>query len=404
METQIKRVHFRGILESRGKLTVEAEVKLADGSTGVASAPVAIMPGRLECTRSYIRSLGPLDGEPEFAGLRTEVEGRCFESQQQFDVYLEERPLAVKLGADVRLVLSVAFCRACAAALDVSLLERLMQLASTRPAIPRPLVNIFSGGIHDRRRRVPFQQIMFAPDFGDIVTNINAALTVYSTVEDRLQESGGEVRYSASSGMLVDHMDHEELLEWLNEVIRKLEYPTSRSNVAVDVAAEHLHSQDGSYLFGESTIDGVELMKRHLDLVRTYNVGFLEDPFDAADLHLWRELTKKLQPTTCVVGDDLFATDSARIEPGLATGIILKPNQTGTVTGVLSAARAAHEAGMLLCVSHRSGETEDTMMCDLAVAVGASFIKVGGPRRGDRTAKYNQLIRLATQMNGQSDC
>jgi enolase len=172
----------------------------------------------------------------------------------------------------------------------------------------------------------------------------------------------------------------------------------------VDVAAEHLHRQDGHYRFGESTISGAELLKRHLDLVKTYNMGFLEDPFDAADQHLWRELTKELQQTTCVVGDDLFATDSAKIEPGLATGIILKPNQTGTVTGVLSAARAAHEAGMLLCVSHRSGETEDTMMCDLAVAIGASFIKVGGPRRGDRTAKYNQLIRLATQMNSQINC
>jgi enolase len=112
----------------------------------------------------------------------------------------------------VRLVLSVAFCRACAAALDLSLLERLIQLAGTRPAIPRPLVNIFSGGIHDRRRRVPFQQIMFAPDFGDIVANINAALAVYSTIEDRLQELNGEVNYSASSGMLVDHMGDEVFL------------------------------------------------------------------------------------------------------------------------------------------------------------------------------------------------
>lgn len=403
METQVNRVRFRGILESRGGLTVEAEVALAGGAVGSASAPVAIAPGRLERRRSHIRSLGPLDGEPEFAALRAAIEGGRFDSQRRFDAYLEELPSAAALGADVRLVLSVAFCRASAAALGVPLVEQLARLAGTRPAVPRPLVNIFSGGIHDRSRRSPFQQIMFAPDFGDFVSNVNAALAVYSAVEEDVRESCGEVRYSASSGMLVDADGPEALLGRLHEVVGRCGHPASKWRLAADVAAEHLRAKDGRYLFGESAIDGAALLERHLDLARTYDVGFLEDPFDAADAHLWRKLTRELAPATCVVGDDLFATDGSKVEPGLATGIILKPNQTGTISGALGAARAAREAGMLLCVSHRSAETEDTLMCDLAVAVGASFIKLGGPRRGDRTAKYNQLLRLAARVDGRDD-
>jgi enolase len=403
MQAQVKRVHFRGILESRGKLTVEAELELQDGSLGVASSPVAIAPGRREQRRSFIQTLGPLDGkdgndgEAIFRELRHQVENVRFDSQSHFDSFVEQIPAAAELGADVRLVLSVAFCRASSKAQGVSLLEQLVRLSGSRPAVPRPLVNIFSGGVHDSTCKVPFQQIMFTPDFGGIRANIEAGLAVYAAVEDRLEKSGRDFRHSASSGIQLSGVSHIELLQELDEVIRQLKYPREKACLAIDVAAEHLRTEDGRYRFGTAVITGPELFDRLKEIVYTYNVQFLEDPFDPCDEDLWCASASQLAPSTVVVGDDLFSTNSANIKPGLATGILLKLNQVGSITGALQAAHTARQAGLTLCVSHRSGETEDTVMCDLAVALGATYIKVGGPRRGDRIAKYNQLIRLAEQ-------
>ncbi len=399
MEAQVKRVHFRGILESRGKLTVEAELQLQDGSHGWASSPVAIAPGRREQRRSFIQALGSLDDQSVFHELRGEIEGVRFGSQSHFDSHLEQVPVAMELGADVRLVLSVAFCRALSSAQGISLLKQLVRLSGGTPAVSRPLVNIFSGGVHDATSKVPFQQIMVTPDFGDIRENIQAGMAIYGAVEGRLEKSGREFHHSASSGMQMTGVGHLELLQELHEVIGQLNYPREKTPLAIDVAAEHLKTENGCYRFGSELVTGAELYERLKDIARIYNVQFLEDPFDPADEELWRSASSQLAPSTVVVGDDLFSTNSANIKPGLATGILLKLNQVGSVTGALRAAETARKAGLVLSVSHRSGETEDTVMCDLAVALGATYIKVGGPRRGDRIAKYNQLIRLAEQLD-----
>lgn len=404
MQARVKRVHFRGILESRGKLTVEAELELHDGSLAVASSPVAIAPGRREKRRSFIQTLGPLDredgkdGEAVFRELRARIENVQFDSQAHFDSFVEQIPAAMELGADVRLVLSVAFCRATSESQGISLLKQLVQLSGSTPAVSRPLVNIFSGGVHDLTCQVPFQQIMFTPDFGSIRANIEAGLAVYAAVESRLEKSGREFRHSASSGMQLSGVTHIELLQELDEVIRELKLPREKACLAIDVAAEHLRTEDGRYRFGTAIITGADLFNRLKEIVRNYNVQFLEDPFDPSDEDLWRASANQLAPSTVVVGDDLFSTNSANIKPGLATGILLKLNQVGSITGALQAAQTARQAGLTLCVSHRSGETEDTAMCDLSVALGATYIKVGGPRRGDRIAKYNQLVRLAEQI------
>jgi enolase len=398
MEAQIKRVHFRGILESRGKFTVEAELALQDGSLGWASSPVAIAPGRREQRRSFIQTLGPLDNEAVFSELRRQIENVRFDSQAHFDSFVEKIPASTELGADVRLVLSVAFCRASAKSQGISLLDQLVRLSGGSPAVSRPLVNIFSGGVHDSTCKVPFQQIMFTPDFGNIRANIEAGLAVYAAVESRLEKSGREFRHSASSGMQLSGVGYVELLQELHQVIGQMNYPREKAPLAIDVAAEHLRTENGSYRFGSEIVNGAELFERLKEIAQTYNVQFLEDPFDPADEELWRSAARQLSPSTVVVGDDLFSTNSANIKPGLATGILLKLNQVGSIAGALQAARTAREAGLVLCVSHRSGETEDTVMCDLAVALGATYIKVGGPRRGDRIAKYNQLIRLAEQL------
>jgi enolase len=165
--------------------------------------------------------------------------------------------------------------------------------------------------------------------------------------------------------------------------------------LGVDAAAEHRRAGPDRYRLDGRVVDPDELEALHERLVERFDVGFLEDPFDPDDVTRWKAAAAALGDRACVAGDDLFATDPDRIDPALATGVVLKLSQAGTVSATLGAARRALEVGMRLCVSHRSGETEDTAMCHLAVAVGAEFVKVGGPRRGDRTIRYNELLRLA---------
>jgi enolase len=404
MDSRIDSVRFRGILESRGRPTVEAEVRLAGGGRGLGSAPVAIAPGRRERQRSHIRALGSLSESAGFFGLRAELEGAWFGSQASFDAALESSAEAEALGADVRLALSLAFCRARADGGSAPLFRALAELSGIggmTPAMPRPLVNIFSGGIHDGSRRVPFQQMMIAPDCGDLAANLDVALAVFAAVEKRLRSAGRQYELSASSGLLVQGLPYTALLDELREEIGRLGLTAGQVPLGIDVAAEHLRGEDGRYRLSEDTegdLTGGELLELLAKLIGDYGIGYLEDPFDPADESLWRTLTAAAPAACPVVGDDLFATSSRYVTPGLADGILLKLNQVGTVTGALEAARAGRAAGMILCVSHRSGETEDTAMCDFAAAVGASFIKVGGPRRGDRTAKYNQLLRLAEEL------
>jgi enolase len=230
---------------------------------------------------------------------------------------------------------------------------------------------------------------MVVIDGGTATDRVRDALTLFAMIEDRY--AGRHAGYSASSGLLVTGHDTGELLA---ELRGQLDSAGMRHAIGVDVAAEHLRSPAGRYRFEGAELPGADLAERLEAQVRRYGIGYLEDPFDAADEDLWRELTRRLNGVADVVGDDLFATDAERLRPGLAHAIVVKMTQIGTVSGTLTAAARARRLGMSGCVSHRSGETEDTAMCDLAVGLGARYIKVGGPRRGDRTAKYNQLLRL----------
>jgi len=403
---RIESVRFLGILESRGRRTVEAELRFADGAVGVGSAPVAIAPGRREHQRSRIPRLGRLDDVAGFAALARFLEARRFDSQAAFDDALVAEPAARDLGADVRLALSLAFWRAAARAAGETPLAALVSLAGLDPALPRPLVNLFSGGIHDPQRALPFQQIMLAADRGDLLANLDAALRLHDALGRRVRDAGRPWQLSASSGYVVPGVDHEELLRTVRQEIDALGLEAASMPLAVDVAAEHLwldgggsDGSGGAYRLGSRRLSGEQLFDHLVGLVESYGVGFIEDPFDAAHEDLWRRLGARLGKGCCVVGDDLFATDQRYLDPSLAGGIVLKLNQVGSVTHTLRTARAARAAGMRLCVSHRSGETEDAAMCDLAVAVGAAWIKIGGPRRGDRITKYNQLLRLAAELD-----
>lgn len=397
-------VTLRGILDSRGEVAAEAELRLASGSTGRASTAVAIARGRREEQRTAGLRLGLLPAE-----ITADVRRLCahdFGGQRAFDDALAEVDAECALGSDLTAALSLAFARACADTAGLPLARYVGELARRDGAndgadhavgMPHPLVNAFSGGVHVREPRLPFQQIMLVPAFGSFVQDAEAALDVYAAIEAALDRAGVRFGYSASSGLVAERLGYREALDAALGAIERCGF-AGRVELGIDVAAEHLRTPSGRYRVGPRELDGDELAAELLDLARAYPLVYIEDPFDADDEALWRAFSRAVPAPACVVGDDLFASSARHVAPGLAHGILLKLSQSGTLTRALDAARAALRHGMALCVSHRSGETEDTGLCDLAVGLGARYVKIGGPRRGDRVAKYNHLLRLAETM------
>lgn len=394
MTSKVESITLRTILNSQGGRSLEANLRLADGSVGCGSAARAIVPGRRERSLTGSAPLGTMNDNVDIAELRDHLQGRSFQNQHEFDaVFSEDGPFA-KLGSDIALALSISFCRAQARARGCSLKTLLDDLSDLEPKMPHPIVNIFSGGVHGGH--IPYQQLMIIPRHERLRDDVETALKVYAEIENLMRAQESLEGYSASSGMLTTLSDLHQLFDIIASTLERLGLANDVA-LGTDVAAEHLEQGDGTYKLGNDILTADELHAFHRRLLDDYNFCFYEDPFGPDDTAHWRELTGYASQNAMIVGDDLFATNAKNIDPGLATGILLKMNQVGTITGTLDAAVAARKAGMRLCVSHRSKETEDTAMCDLAVAVGADLIKVGGPRRGDRIAKYNQLLRLAEQ-------
>ncbi|HEY0933281.1 MAG TPA: hypothetical protein VGD91_05995 [Trebonia sp.] len=387
----VARLALRGILDSRAEPTIEAEVVLHCGARGRGSSPRAIAPGRRERPVGGSAGLGPLPGLARRA--ETALEGATGQAE------LDER-LAGMLGlagAGLTLAVSAAYARATATAAGLPLWRYLADLAACPPRLPRLLVNVFSGGIHGPGRARGYQQVMVIPGTGELSRDIDVACRVWAAAAELARRHFGEPRLSASSGIMVP-LDSAGQLDLLGQAITAagLEGETA---VGVDVAAEHLYDGD-RYRLGDRLLTADELTEVLCREAGRHGIAYVEDPFDPADEKAWRGLRAHLPASSRVYGDDLFATDAQRVTPELADGILLKPSQVGTISGLLAAAARARQAKMALAVSHRSGETDDTMICDIAVAIGASLIKVGGPRRGDRIAKYNQLLRIAERVPG----
>ncbi|MFD3442746.1 hypothetical protein ACFWU3_35250 [Streptomyces sp. NPDC058685] len=382
-------VRVRAILNSGGGVAAEAELDLKDGTTGRGSAPVAIKPGRRERpTSGFLRVGSPLPSHA--AETLSALPGALCEGQEAVDRWLDDR-LPV-LGTDVTLAVSLAYARAIAKVSGKALYQYLASLAGTRPAFPGLLAAVVSGGLHSRGSGLPFQQIMLATERRPPSETIPLVVDVYAQAERRLDARGLLDGYSASGGMLLRSADLSLPLGLLSEVLDRGGESAGLS-LAVDVAAEHLWVEDG-YRFGQERLGPEAVIDRIVDLAAQYPITFVEDPLTAEHSTWWPRLRARLPGHVAVVGDDLYATNTAYLDPALAEGIVLKMNQVGTVSAALRASTEAAAQDMSQCVSHRSLETEDTSVADLAVAVAARWLKTGGPRRGDRTAKYNQLLRL----------
>lgn len=405
--TSIRTVRAREILDARGWPTVEVDVELESGARGRASVPagVTISPneafelrdgdsGRY-CGRGVLRAVEAVNTEVARA-----LVGHPAEDQPSLDallITLDGTPTKERLGANSLLPVSSAAARAAAAHQQMPLFRYLGGPGAR--TLPVPLMNLLIGGVH-AANDIAFQEIMIAPvgaeSFADA---LHVSCRVWAALRERLQRDGHRVMIGDEGGF-APSVSTTQALQYLVRAIEVAGYEPGRQvALCIDVAAAEFH--DGRSYFcstGRRIRSAAEQVELMVELVGEYPIISLEDPMAPDDLAGWSALTSVLGATCQLVGDDLFCTDADRvaagIEVGIANAVLIKPTQIGTLTETIAAARTAMEAGYAAIVSHRSGETEDPLIADLAVALGGGQLKAGAPSRSERTAKYNQLLRI----------
>jgi enolase len=412
----IKTITARQILDSRGFPTVEVDVVTERGVMGRAAVPSGASTGVYEAVelrdgnndrylgKGVTKAVENVNREiaPELAGLDVM-------DQTGLDralIALDGTDDKGRLGANALLGVSLANARAGAAALGVPLYHHLGGLAAR--TLPVPLMNILNGGRH-ADNSVDMQEFMVvpagAPSFSEA---LRMGVEVFHHLKDVLGERGESTAVGDEGGFAPDLRSNDEAIEVVLEAIEAAGYrPGSDCFIALDPAAAEMYEKDenggeGRYVFWKSDPDhprsSEEMVEFWSDWVRQYPIISLEDALDEDDWDGWENLTDEIGGEAQIVGDDLFVTNTERLQRGIDAGagnaILVKPNQIGTLTETLEAVALARENGFASVISHRSGETEDTTIADLAVAAGTGQIKTGSASRSDRTAKYNQLLRI----------
>ena len=415
----ILEVHGRQILDSRGNPTVEVEVtaKREDNGikyTGRESVPSGASTGRFEAIELR-------DGVEEYFGLgvrkvvehinnriQQELIGMNVLEQVQIDrklVELDGTDNKGNLGANALLGVSLACARCAANAMNEPLYRYLGGTNAKR--WPMPTMNVINGGAH-AKNTLDFQEFMIVPVGADSFPQaLRMGAEVYHFLRQILHEDGLSTAIGDEGGFAPDFADAKEVFSYLSRAVQKAGYEVGRDIAfAMDAAASELYSdEDGMYHFpGEKVMrSGQEMIALYEELIQEYPLISIEDGLDENDWDGWQEMTKRLGSEILLVGDDLFVTNVKRIHCGLdlgvANAVLIKVNQIGTLTEAMDAIELAQKSGYKAVISHRSGETEDAFIADLAVAVNAGWIKTGAPCRGERTAKYNQLLRIAEEID-----
>ncbi len=408
----IVRVRARQILDSRGQPTVEAEVELASGAVGRAAVPSGASTGTLEAIElrdgdtSAYAGKGVMKAvanvEDELAGVLIGQEAADQAVVDRTMIELDGTPNKARLGANAILGCSLAVAHAAASEAGLPLYRYLGGAAAHR--LPVPLMNILNGGAH-ADNTVDLQEFMVAPvgarTFADA---LRMGAEVYAALKRVLRERGLSTGVGDEGGFAPDLATNVEALEIIMLAIESAGYTPGRDvALALDPAASEFH-RDGSYvLSGEGrTLDSAGMVDYYDELCGRFPIVSIEDGMAEDDWDGWRALTDRLGDRIQLVGDDLFVTNVARLQEGIDRGvgnaILIKLNQIGTLSETLAAIDLAMRAGYVSVISHRSGETEDTTIADLAVATGAGQIKTGAPTRSERVAKYNQLIRIEERL------
>ena len=414
LHLEIEKVVGREIIDSRGNPTVEAEVYLADGTVGRGAAPSGASTGEFEALELRDGNKDRFGGKgvsKAVGNINTTI-NEALKGIDASDIYAVDGAMLAadgtkdksNLGANAILAVSIAAVRAAATALQIPLYRLLGGVNGNR--LPVPMMNILNGGAH-AANTVDVQEFMImpagAPSFKE---GLRWCTEVFHALAALLKERGLATSVGDEGGFAPDLGSDEEAIECILEAVEKAGYKPGEDFVlAMDAASSEWKSATkGEYLLPKSgrKFTSAELIEHWKQLCEKYPIYSIEDGLDEEDWEGWQQLTKELGDTVQLVGDDLFVTNTERLSKGIKRGcgnsILIKLNQIGSVSETLEATKMAHNAGYTAVTSHRSGETEDTTIADLAVALNTCQIKTGAPSRSERVAKYNQLLRIEEQL------
>lgn len=409
----ISQVKAREVLDSRGNPTVEVEILLSDGSQGLGISPSGASTGSKEVVElrdedsSRFRGLGVLNA---INGIRQEITplllGRMATDQKYLDTLLIEldgTPNKSRLGGNALVAVSIALVHAAAKSENVPVYQYLGNTQSLN--IPIPMMNILNGGKH-ADNSTDIQEFMVVPaGFNSFREALHAGVNVYHALKDILTKKGFNTTIGDEGGFAPSGISNEDAIRLIIEAVVNGGYiPGEQFFLALDVAANEIVLENGNYkMRSDCTISsGKELVDMYCDWVSKYPIISIEDGIAENDWKGWATLTDRLGSTTQIVGDDLYATNPNIITNGIrdktSNAVLIKPNQIGTITESLEAIEITKNAGWGVIISHRSGESEDTTIADLAVGSSAEQLKTGAPCRGERTAKYNRLLRIEEEL------
>ena len=422
----VRRVHARQVLDSRGNPTVEVEVTVGEGVIGIngytgrAMVPSGASTGKFEAVELRDGEKGNYGGlsvhravENVNTRLAEAILGENALNQRFIDhkiIETDGTDNKNSVGANAALGVSMAVARAAAAALRIPLYQYMGGCHTGR--MPVPMMNILNGGRH-ADNTVDLQEFMIMPAGAlNMEEAIRMCGEIYQCLKIILKQKKLSTAVGDEGGFAPDLEDSERVLELIMEAVKKAGYePGKDIYIAIDAAASELYDKDrNSYVFpGESLMKGKEILRDSEQMIEYYErlldqfpIVSIEDGLEEDDWEGWKELTKRLGARVQLVGDDLFVTNIKRLSCGIrqkaANAILVKVNQIGTLSEALDAVEMAQKSGYRVVISHRSGETEDSFIADLAVATGAGQIKTGAPCRSDRNAKYNQLLRIHEEL------
>lgn len=420
---KIERVYGREVLDSRGNPTVEAIVTVKNEMTGQKIQGSAMVPSGAS-TGAY-EAMELRDGEKRYHGkgvqkavfyiihtIQPALIGMEVTAQKEIDALLnrldgtEQKSV---LGANTTLAVSMACAKAAAEALRVPLYRYLGGVQAK--TLPIPMMNILNGGAHSDNT-LDVQEFMIVPaGVSELNEQVRVCVEIYHTLRNILKEKGLSTAVGDEGGFAPDLESEIAAVELIIEAIHAAGYrPGEEVFLSLDVAASEWKGEtDGTYTLPKQkrTYTAEELIQEWEELAEKYPIFSIEDPLDENDWAGWQELTKRAGESVTLVGDDLFVTNKKRLHTGIekhcGNAILIKPNQIGTVTETIETVQLAQKNGYKTIMSHRSGETEDTFIADLAVALNTGYIKTGAPCRGERTAKYNRLLALEACIHGEQD-
>ena len=416
---EIEKVVGREIIDSRGNPTVEAQVTLTDGTVALGAAPSGASTGEFEALELRDGDKTRYQGkgvQKAVANINGVINDRL-KGMDASDIYgVDQAMIAAdgtkdksNLGANAILAVSIACARAAAASLGIPLYRFLGGISGNR--LPVPMMNILNGGAH-AANTVDVQEFMImpagAPSFKE---GLRWCTEVFHSLQSLLKSRGLATSVGDEGGFAPDLQSDEEAIQYILEAVKLAGYEPGKDFVlAMDAASsEWKGSKKGEYVLPKckKTFTSAELVEHWKNLCEKYPICSIEDGLDEEDWDGWQMMTKELGGKVQLVGDDLFVTNTERLKKGIELGcgnsILIKLNQIGSVSETLEAVKMAHKAGYTAIASHRSGETEDTTIADLAVALNTCQIKTGAPSRSERVAKYNQLLRIEEEL-GESAC